>query len=79
VGAEGTLFYNLMDKPTVPTPTYVDDYKGTVAGVQFSNRSDYLGYKLTANVGFRWERRSFEDQVEVNTIMFLRMYAGASD
>ena len=79
LGVEGTLFYNLVEEPTMPTPAYVDDFTGTVLGVQFSNTSDYLGYQFTSNVGFRWERKAFEDVSEVNTTAFLKMFAGAQD
>jgi len=79
LGVEGTLFYNLVEEPTVPTPAYVDDFMGTVLGVQFSNTSDYLGYQFTSNVGFRWERKAFEDVSEVHTTAFLRLFAGAQD
>jgi hypothetical protein len=79
LGLEETLFYNLVEKPAVPPLEYVDDFKGTVLGLQFSNTSDYLGYRLTANVGFRWEKKFFEEVSRVNTMLFLRIYAGAQD
>ncbi|MCK5733178.1 MAG: hypothetical protein KAI38_03270, partial [Candidatus Latescibacteria bacterium] len=71
LGVEGTLFYNLVEEPAVATSDYVEDFTGTVLGAQFANTSDYLGYLITANVGFRWERKAFEGITEVNTSAFL--------
>ena len=79
IGTQVTLFHNFIEAPAVPTPDYVGDYTGTVLGIQFSNASDYLGYQLTANAGFRWNREAFEKgDTRITTTAFLRIYAGAS-
>jgi len=76
LGAEYTLFYNLIDRPAVPTPGYMEDFRGTVFCVQLSNVSDYLGYRLTTNLGFQWQKKTFEAEEEVSTVFFVRTYAG---
>ncbi len=76
LGYEGTWFTNFIDMPPSPPADFVDDYKGNVLAIQFSNLSDYLGYKLNSKVGFRWERLSFEYTAETNTVIFVRLYAG---
>ena len=36
------------------------DFSGTVLAVQLTNRRDYMGYELTAQLGLRYDRRSLE-------------------
>lgn len=69
LGTEYTLYSNLL--------TDGQDYKGLVWAAQFSNTSDYLGYRLTGNLGFRWERRAYDYGTEMGTTFFVRIYAGA--
>ena len=78
-GVEFNLFRNLKDRPEVPPPGFVDDFTGTVLAMQISNRSDYLGYTLTLNTGFRWERRAFEDVTDTGALLFMRVFAGLRD
>jgi hypothetical protein len=75
-GVEWNLFRNLEKRPEILPPGYVDDFTGTVLAVQLSNRSAYLGYSLTMNTGFRWERRAFEEATETNSLIFIRVFAG---
>ena len=75
-GVEFNLFRNLNIRPDILPPGYVDDFAGTVLALQLSNRSAYLGYSLTMNTGFRWERKAFEEATETNSLLFIRVFAG---
>ncbi len=75
-GVEWNIFRNIEKRPDILPPGYVDDFTGTVLAVQLSNRSAYLGYSLTMNTGFRWERRAFEEATETNSLIFIRVFAG---
>jgi hypothetical protein len=75
-GVEVNLFRNLNTRPDIVPPGYVDDFTGTVLALQLSNRSAYLGYSLTMNTGFRWERKAFEEATETNSLLFIRVFAG---
>jgi len=77
LGVEYTIFNNLLREPTVLPPGFKRDYKGLVLAFQFSNTSDYLGYRFTSNLGFRWERKSYEYGKEIGSTFFVRMFAGA--
>ena len=75
-GVEFNLFANLEDKPEIVPPDYIDDFTGTVLALQLTNRSSYLGYALTLNAGFRWDRRAFEVETDSNSLLFIRVFAG---
>lgn len=75
-GVEFNLFRNLNTRPEILPPGYVGDFTGTVLALQLSNRSAYLGYSLTMNTGFRWERKAFEEATETNSLLFIRVFAG---
>jgi hypothetical protein len=75
-GIEFNVFRNLKKKPEVVPPGFIDDFTGTVLAFQISNRSDYLGYALTMNTGFRWERRAFEEATDTGALLFVRVFAG---
>jgi len=75
-GVELNLFKNLEEKPEIVPPGYLDDFTGTVLALQLTNRSSYLGYALTMNAGFLWERRSFAVGADSNSLLFIRVYAG---
>jgi hypothetical protein len=47
--------------------------------VLFSNTSAYLGYKLTMNTGFQWERQSFEEDTRKETLAFVRVFASTGN
>ena len=57
-GVEVTVF-NQFREPT--PPGQYDDHLGTVWLTQWSISSDFLGYRLITQIGFRLERRRFED------------------
>ena len=75
-GVEFNVFANLEDKPEIVPPGYIDDFTGTVLALQLTNRSSYLGYALTMNAGFRWDRRAFEAETDSNSLLFIRVFAG---
>ena len=57
-GVEVTAF-NQFREPT--PPGQYDDHIGTVWLTQWSLSSDFLGYRLITQIGFRLDRRRFED------------------
>ena len=75
-GVEVNLFKNFEDKPEIVPPGYVDDFTGTVLALQLTNRSSYLGYALTMNAGFLWDRRAFAAETNSNSLLFVRIFAG---
>jgi hypothetical protein len=75
-GVELNLFRNLEDKPEIVPPGYVEDFTGTVLALQLTNRSSYLGYALTMNAGFLWDRRAFAAETNSNSLLFVRVFAG---
>ena len=75
-GVELNVFRNLEDKPEIVPPGYIDDFTGTVLALQLTNKSSYLGYALTMNAGFLWDRRSFEVETDSNSLLFIRIFAG---
>ncbi|MBI2505371.1 MAG: hypothetical protein HYW07_19325 [Candidatus Latescibacteria bacterium] len=78
-GVEFNVFRNLKKKPEVVPPGFVEDFTGTVLALQISNRSDYLGYAITMNTGFRWERRAFKEATDTGSLLFVRAFAGLRD
>ena len=66
----GISFVTLKTTEILP-PGYIDDFTGTVLALQLSNRSGYLGYSLTMNTGFRWERRAFEEATDESRLFFI--------
>ncbi len=76
-GIEFDTFRNLVKKTEIVPAGYLDDFNATVLAVQLSNQSSYLGYAMTMNAGFRWERRNFDSgDDESRSLVFLRAYAG---
>ena len=78
-GIEYEIFRNLRSLPDPVPVGYIDDFEQFVLATQFTNESAYLGYQLTANLGFRWERRNFRDESESNIVIFMRMIAGIDE
>ncbi|HID09830.1 MAG TPA: hypothetical protein EYP17_00820 [Candidatus Latescibacteria bacterium] len=74
LGLEYTIFNQLMDP--VP-PGLSDDYTGLVFALQLTNHVDYLGYRLTTQVGFRVDRRMYKAATKTSTTSFVTVYAGA--
>jgi len=75
-GIEYEIFRNLIARPDPIPPGYDDDFDQLVLAVQFANESAYLGYKMMANIGGRWERKNFREEAETNTVIFINVFAG---
>ena len=75
---EGGIEYEVFSQLRDPRPPGVEDgFRGTVAALQLSNLSDYLGYRLTTVAGLQVTRRHFEvEGTQTNTRGFLTVYAG---
>ena len=55
----------------------LNDFNSVVGAAQFTNMSDYLGYKLTTQMGMRIDRRNPKgDESETITESFIAVYAG---
>ena len=59
-GLEQRFFYNLRDEGDLAPGDMSGDFRGTAAAIQLTNVSDFRGYALTTQVGFRIDRRSLE-------------------
>ena len=70
---------NLKKKLAESQIGVVDDFRSLVMSVLFSNTSAYLGYKLTMNTGFQWERQSFEEDTRKETLAFVRVFASTGN
>ncbi|HDI00421.1 MAG TPA: hypothetical protein ENF74_05475 [Firmicutes bacterium] len=55
------------------------DFYTWIYAIQLSNESDYMGYKLTAKVGFRMEATFLKEETKSSSIAFVSLYAGAAD
>ena len=75
---EGGVEYEIFSQLRDPRPPGAEDsFRGTVAALQLSNLSDYLGYRLTTVAGLQVTRRRFEvEGTQTNTRGFLTVYAG---
>ena len=71
LGLEYTMFWDFNDK--------YNDFDGTVVAGQFSNRTDYMGYQLTTNVGAEVEKKIFRTKTETITTAFVSVYAGIAE
>ncbi len=68
-GVEYSYFNDLLNDS--------NDFRGTVVGAQFVNRSPYLGYNLTTQVGMKVDRKDFRGQdARTFTQGFITMFAG---
>jgi hypothetical protein len=76
-GAEYEIFNNLRQKPDpLPSGFLLDGRTWVLAG-QVANRSAYLGYDLTTNVGARWIRRDFDGSPASSELLsFITVFAG---
>ena len=82
LGVEGVLFRNAEAIPDPLPPEYVDDFTGKVLTAQYTNRVQYQGYSVTANVGFQVNDINFENLADLdvsNTIAFIEIFAGLQD
>ena len=76
-GAEYEIFNNLRKKPDpLPSGFKLDSNTWILAG-QIANRSAYLGYDLTTNVGVRWIRRDIQASPASSELLsFITVFAG---
>ena len=63
---------------------FTGDFNSTVLAMQLSNRGDYLGYVLTAQLGYSIRRISRErverdDRSQMDSTVFMTMYASLKD
>ncbi|HJP31597.1 MAG TPA: hypothetical protein QGF95_13680, partial [Candidatus Latescibacteria bacterium] len=75
-GFEYEIFRNLRARPDPLPAGYREDFEQIVLATQFSNQSHYLGYRLRANLGGRWEKRNFKSESETNLLIFMTVFAG---
>ncbi|MBT3342289.1 MAG: hypothetical protein HN712_16150 [Gemmatimonadetes bacterium] len=76
-GAEYEIFSNLREKPDPLPSGYLLDGNTWILAGQVANRSAYLGYDLTTNVGVRWIRRDFDASPASSELLsFITVFAG---
>ena len=68
---QGTEFILFRDQLSSST-----DYHETTVSAQISTAQDYLGYRMTINLGGRWNRRNQNDEVTTGGLTFLTVFAG---
>ncbi|NKB68208.1 MAG: hypothetical protein GKR89_14195 [Candidatus Latescibacteria bacterium] len=76
-GAEYEIFNNLRKKPDPLPSGYLLDGNTWILAGQVSNKSAYLGYDLTTNIGARWIRSDFDDSPSSSELLsFITVFAG---
>ena len=75
-GVEYGIFNQMRDSEIAIKEGLLDDFTEIVGAVQFSNVKNYLGYRLTTNMGMRLTRRSIGDETETGRVAFATVYAG---
>jgi hypothetical protein len=75
-GVEWEIIHNLRKKPDPAPPSFVEDFNTLTLATQLTNKSDYQGYILTANVGVRVQRQNFKAGSETNFLSFVTVFAG---
>ena len=78
-GVEYEIFRNMIGRPDPMPAGYIDDFEQLVLAVQLANRSAYLGYGMVVNIGGLWERKSFREEAETSTALFIRIFAGVQE
>ena len=82
VGLEQRFFVNLRgDEDDLPAGDFTGDFRGSVLALQLTNKSRYLGYDLTTQLGIRLDRRSLEvvdgdRESQTSGLSFLSIFAG---
>jgi hypothetical protein len=74
-GLEFSNFENLVKRPPEAAPTYTEDFHSLIYATMLSNVSAYLGYQLTLNAGFLFERQVFKEETKKESTVFVRIYA----
>jgi len=81
-GLEQRWFYDqFTDEKGLAPGALSGDFRGTVMAVQLTNRSDYVGYALTTQLGLRYDKRSLEvaargREGRSSGLVFLTVFAG---
>ena len=70
LGLELTQYWDFEDDNNA------NDFDGQVLAGQFANKTAYLGYELTTNIGIEYERKVFVRKTETSTMAFVSVYAG---
>ncbi|MCC7262830.1 MAG: hypothetical protein IT369_09945 [Candidatus Latescibacteria bacterium] len=84
-GVEQTFHADLgADEAELPRGEFTGDLRNTVVAVQLSNRGEYLGYRLTTQLGFTLsqvsrERVAAARQSQTNSSVFMTIYASLKD
>ena len=78
LGVELSHFEQFRDEEGVPVDRRLTpDSNSRVLAIQFGNTSDYLGYSLHVQTGFRWQKSTFEFLPDATTsTVFTTVYAG---
>ncbi len=77
LGFEASRFQTLGETADRPGTEAAQDLTSFVVAVLFSNSSAYLGYHVTLNTGFQFERQLFEDVTRRESAVFMRFYASS--
>ena len=81
-GWEQRFFYDLQgDEDGLPTGQLSGDFRGSALALQLTNQGQYLGYRLTTQLGVRLDVRSLEvaegrRRTESSGLTFLSILAG---
>ena len=81
-GWEQRFFYDLQgDEEELPTGQLSGDFRGSALALQLTNQGQYLGYRLTTQLGVRLDVRSLEvaegkRRTESSGLTFLSILAG---
>ena len=81
-GLEQRFFYDVLDsEENLQVGQLSGDFRGTVLALKLTNPSTYLGYKLIAEVGMSYNRRSLEKvggkrQQKASGLFFVSFLAG---
>ena len=82
VGVESIFFRNGEPIPKPLPPEYVDDFVGKVFTMQYTNRVQYQGYSIIANLGFQVNNLTYSNLKDLNvsnTTAFVELFAGIED
>ena len=74
----------MVDESTLAAGEFTEDFNSTVLAMQLSNRGQYLGYVLTAQLGYSIRRISRErvekdDRSQMDSTVFMTVYASLKD
>ena len=76
VGTEHEVFANLHQPEETTDPSPRPDSRQWTLGLQISNMSEYLGYRLNTNIGFRRTSICSGGETDASIMGFVDIYAG---